>query len=782
MTEYKKMTLLKSIFLTNFLTIFVATLIVALLIYITLQNLFMDDISKKDKMIMQRINNNIEFFLSDTLDVLSYIEVNLQRKNDGDINKEIANYNEIDGYFENIEVLDKTGNIIYTLPTNQNQIGYTRSGEQYFKSLQSSTTYWSKPFISSTSGKATVVVATKKGEYILVGYLKLNYLNELTSQYLSKMGNNFEVSILDENGIYISSDDMLLVEGRKPTADINEIDAKAKSGGYKIISKNNVDYLMVSSRIDLTNWYIVVYDDYGVTFDSYHNMLYLFGMLFMASLFVYFIISYYRNTKITKNIDTFIKQTLKIAQGNYTTEFSDQKYLEFQNLASNFNTMTQTLKIRDDELLKLAYVDSLTGLGNRAYLYKESWKEELSLNQTCCLVYIDLDNFKNINDNYGHLFGDQLLIAIAKRIKKYAEIYSLAARIGGDEFVLIFGGDNCREDLTIKTKEILDSISQPYLVDGRFIYITASAGIAYSIMPGEINIHYLLKSADIALYEAKENGKSRYEIFTDELDEKISRRLLIELHLHEALNNRELSLVFQLQYSPQTNSIRGFEALIRWENNILGVVSPVEFIPIAEETGLIVEIGKWVLENACNYISQINQKLNSNFIISINVSPYEINQAGFLNNLLSSIAQSGIDKNLVEIEITENIFMDCANNVLDILEQISLNEIKISLDDFGTGYSSLSYLQKLPINTLKIDKSFINEMIKDPDSYQMIDTIILMGHNLGLQIIAEGVEKHDEVQALVKLSCDFIQGYYYSKPLEKEELEQYLKDQVQSKK
>jgi len=779
MSEYKRMTLLKSLFITNFLTIFVATLLVAILIYISLHNIFMDDISKKDKMIMQSLHRNIEFFLSDSLDVLSFIGVNLQSKNEEDINQEIPNYNEIDGYFENIEVVDAKGKVLYTLPKNQNQIGYTRSGEQYFKSLQISSTYWSNPFISSTSGNATVVVATRSGDYILVGYLNLNYLNELTSKPLSEMGKNFEVSILDENGIYISSGDMLLVEERKPAEDINEIDAKAKSGGYKIISRNNMSYLMVSSKIDLTNWYLAVYDDYVVTFDSYNKMLNLFIMLFIASILAYLFISYYRTSKITKNIGTFINQTQTIAQGDYSTVLSSQRYVEFQDLAASFNTMTQTLKLRDNELLKMAYHDNLTGLVNRAYLYKESWKEAISQDKTCCLVYIDLDNFKNINDNYGHLFGDELLTAIAKRIEKYDDAYNIAARIGGDEFVIIFGGENCHEVSAKKTEEILEHVSQPYSVNDRIVHITASAGIAYSAEPGSINIHYLLKSADIALYEAKRIGKNRYEIFTDELNEKITRRLLVELHLHEALNNKELSLVFQPQYSPQTNSIRGFEALLRWENDVLGTVSPVEFIPIAEETGLIVEIGKWVLKNACTCIYQINQIFHSDFIISINVSPFEINQTGFLKNLVSSVAQSGIANNLVEIEITENIFMNCSNDVIDVLEEVRRTGIQISLDDFGTGYSSLSYLQKLPISTLKIDKSFVDEMLKNSDGHQMFDTIILMGHSLGLQIVAEGVEHHDEVQALVNLSCDFIQGYYYSKPLKIQALEQFLKDQSQ---
>lgn len=436
---------------------------------------------------------------------------------------------------------------------------------------------------------------------------------------------------------------------------------------------------------------------------------------------------------------------------------------------------------RSNELLKIAYSDSLTGLENRAYLYKEYWKDTISVNQTCCLAYFDLDNFKNINDNYGHLFGDELLIAITERIKKFEDSYRIASRIGVDEFVVIFSGEKCHEISANKTQEILEYVSQPYSINGRIVHVTASAGITYSTDIANISIDYLLKSADIALYEAKRTGKNRYEIFTDEMNQKVARRLLVESHLHQALINNELSLVFQPQHSPQTNSIRGFEALLRWENIILGSVSPEEFIPIAEETGLIVEIGKWVIENACAQICQINKIFNFNFIVSINVSPHEIHQTGFLTNLVYLIAQSGIANNLVEIEITENVFLDYSNALVGVLEAVRRNEIRISLDDFGTGYSSLAYLQKLPVSTLKIDKSFIHEMLKDSNGLQMIDTIILMGHNMGLQIVAEGVECHNEVESLLNSSCDYIQGHYYSRPLEMKALKQYLMERSQYK-
>lgn len=774
MKDKSKRTILKSLYITNFMTILISTIVVATLIYFSLHNLFMDDISEKDKIIMESVSRNIEYFLTDAVDVLEYIDLIATNGETQNISAEMEKQNSIDQYFENIEILDLNGTVIQTLPGNAKELGHTRNGEEYFLQLKNKEIFWSKPFISSKSGNTTVVISVLKGQRIIVGFLNLSYLNEFTSKSATELGSNFLVSIIDSYGIYISNNDMMLVEQRRPIDNFDQIKSLVSYGGHNIIQRDDKEYLLLAKSISQTNWYIVVYDDYLTTFKSYHSMIYMFIALIIFSLLAYLAISYLRTSKISKNIRDFTYQTQKISEGNYAIMLPKQKYAEFQKLASYFDVMINALRQRDRELLNIAYHDSLTGLLNRAYLYNGNWTEEISLKKIGGLIYFDLDNFKDINDNYGHLFGDKLLVYVADLISEKQFLSGITARIGGDEFVIILSSEISHDDSEDLTRTILDVIQKPVELDGKLVHITASAGIAYSNIEEDVDISTLLKYADIALYEAKKMGKNIFKIFSENINNKVTRRLMIETQLRYALRKNEMHLVFQPQYTTSTNSIRGFEALLRWENDTIGTISPVEFIPIAEETGMIVEISRWVIKNACETIRQINETYQTRFNVSINVSPCEIRQTEFKEQLFEIVSGSGLEYQLVEIEITENVLLDNTAEVIATLEAIREKKIKISLDDFGTGYSSLSYLHKLPITTLKIDRSFVENMLTDRVGKRMVDSIIIMGHYLDLEIIAEGVENRLQVEVLSNLSCDCIQGYYYCKPLAQDALMDYL--------
>jgi EAL domain-containing protein (putative c-di-GMP-specific phosphodiesterase class I) len=284
----------------------------------------------------------------------------------------------------------------------------------------------------------------------------------------------------------------------------------------------------------------------------------------------------------------------------------------------------------------------------------------------------------------------------------------------------------------------------------------------------------MLMDADIAMYQVKQRGKNDFKYYNPEMDRQIRKRLQIEQQLRTALENGELRLVYQPLIRAGTGEIRGFEALLRWESKELGQVSPLDFIPIAEETGMIIKIGEWVLKSACEMIRSINFAYGTDYVMSVNVSPVEINHPMFLNHIYDIVKETGIRNEWIEIEITENVLLTNIDQIISIIIHLSSAGITVSLDDFGTGYSSLSYLNKLPVGTLKIDREFINELIHSKNSQKMVDSIILLAHKLGMFLVAEGVENKEQVKMLEAFSCDCLQGYYFSKPLEPDKLREFI--------
>jgi diguanylate cyclase (GGDEF)-like protein len=385
------------------------------------------------------------------------------------------------------------------------------------------------------------------------------------------------------------------------------------------------------------------------------------------------------------------------------------------------------------------------------------------------MIYLDIDNFKNINDSYGHTLGDDLLITVSERLRGRIGEDVIVTRFGGDEFVLIVP-DGRSLQLTHETiDKLIDTFKTPFFIDERGFFVTVSMGISVSEREG-YDFDLMLKAADIAMYQAKESGKNNYMFYDPEMDRKIKRRLLIEMNLRNALDDEEFSLVYQPQILAKSGKVRGFEALIRWNNKELGQVSPLDFIPVAEETGMIEKIGKWVIQSACETIRTINSVNGTDYIMSINVSPVQISNPFFLTDLYEIIQETGIKNEWVEIEITENVFLANVEEVISIILHLTSKGILISLDDFGTGYSSLSYLNKLPIDTLKIDREFIRNLIHDKDDQKMVESIVLLAHKLGIFLVAEGVENQSQVRLLNDFSCDCIQGFYFSKPLQSDAL------------
>ncbi|MBL0708869.1 MAG: EAL domain-containing protein [Sulfurimonas sp.] len=438
-----------------------------------------------------------------------------------------------------------------------------------------------------------------------------------------------------------------------------------------------------------------------------------------------------------------------------------------------FRKLDMSDKQKQNELIYQAQHDILTKLPNRNYMYAniENWKKSHSNNYY--VLYLDLDNFKNINDKFGHSVGDKILVKVAHRLSAYFKRNEMLIRQGGDEFIVLREsvGDGKIEK---SIQDLISFISKVYHIDAKEFRIGVSVGVArYPIDAKESE--ELLSIADTAMYEAKKR-KNSYCFFSETMRYENIIKTDIEQELRSAIEKDELWMVYQPQIK-EDGSLYGVEALVRWENKKLGFIGPDKFISVAEETGIIRELGVFIIETALREITSVKEELKINFSLSINISAVQLMEADFLTTFLAHIEKANFDKESLTLEITESVSIGKLDDILKILYALQEHNIKISLDDFGTGYSSLSILRELPVDELKIDKSFIDKILHDKSEKALVQSIINIGKNFNMTTLAEGVESGRQVKELRELNCDIFQGYYYSKPLTKEHLLEYLKQQ-----
>lgn len=423
--------------------------------------------------------------------------------------------------------------------------------------------------------------------------------------------------------------------------------------------------------------------------------------------------------------------------------------------------------------------DELTSLPNRRYL--QAAIEDFLVSERAGfsgLIFIDLDRFKIVNDSLGHAAGDKLLRLVSERIKQQIAGEDVAARLGGDEFSFLIvdaGADEetARSCLSEISSKIVDSLLRPFSVDEHVLYIGASVGCSI-IQPSNKNSSDKLREADMAMYQAKDMGRNTFAFYSDVMMEKANRRHEVQNCLRQALKNNEFNLVYQPQYGTN-GKLLGAEALLRWHSAQLGFVSPAEFIPEAEHTGLIYDIGKWVIHTAGQAYKTLSNTVEPSFIMAINVSAIQFQQDDFVSSAESLITQCGVSPASIQLEITESLLLGNESQALKKLDQLKQLGFSIAIDDFGTGYSSLSYLTRLPIDKLKIDQSFVRKISTDDRNARIVETIINMSKNLNLEVIAEGVETECEKQFLLERGCYQFQGYLFSKPVELSQFEQLVK-------
>lgn len=442
--------------------------------------------------------------------------------------------------------------------------------------------------------------------------------------------------------------------------------------------------------------------------------------------------------------------------------------------------ITEQKKI-EDKITELAYFDQDTGLPNRMKLTEQLdilLKRAKKKKRMLAVLSIDIDRFKIINDSLGHFIGDLVLKEISERIDKALPSGSYLGRFGGDKFTLILSRNVSIEKVMKTAKNILSEISKPIFQANQEFIVTASIGVSLSPSDG-LDEHTLLKNADVATNRSKQQGGNRIIFFSMEMNRQAVIRLELESYLRKALQKEEFHLRYQPLIDLETGNLYGSEALIRWNHPKLGLVSPGEFIPLAEETGLIEEIGSWVLRTACKQNKRWHSLGYGSLAISVNVSAYQFQQPGFLNEVKTALHQSGLEPQFLTLELTESTMLRNVDYSIQVMKALQKLGVMVSIDDFGTGYSSLSYLKDLPINTLKIDRSFINNLHLDTSDMAIVKAIITMGHGLAVKVVAEGVETKEQIELLKELKCHYAQGFYIHKPLMTAEFEKGLSKKVQ---
>lgn len=436
-------------------------------------------------------------------------------------------------------------------------------------------------------------------------------------------------------------------------------------------------------------------------------------------------------------------------------------------------------KQSEQQIKQMAYYDHLTNLPNRV-LFQERLRQGISLahryERTSVVLFLDLDNFKRINDTLGHRVGDMLLQGVAERLRdsvrksdaitrtRSDDPDATIARIGGDEFILLLTEINQPEDAARVAQRIIEGLNRPFVLDGNEVVVTASIGIALFPDDGE-DMDTLLKNADIAMYHAKEQGRNGYQFYRNSMNAAALEKLKLENDLRRALVRNEFTLFFQPEIDVQDGSLEGLEALIRWNHPERGLVGPLEFIPVAEDSGLILPIGEWVLRAACRQNREWQDAGLPAVPVSVNLSGHQFRQKNFVDVVRGALMESRLEPQHLILEITESVLMKDTAASMETLEELRAMGVRLAVDDFGTGYSSLSYLKRFPIHSLKIDRSFIKEVAVNADDAAIVTAIIVMGHSLKLAVVAEGVEKKEHADILRTQGCDHMQGYFISKPM-----------------
>lgn len=665
--------------------------------------------------------------------------------------------------YSHFMIVDSDGNYHSTLKRN---VG-SANDRDYFKAAMEGKTVVSNPITSRTDGKPTVIVAApiissnNKVVGVMAGAVHLIKFSNIIDNLKYNHPEAYPY-IIDKNGLILAhpNREYILKESIIKKSDSSkEILAHDKGTNICTLRNNTtMNYYYTIPNTDGWKLIIKIPADYWHTpikNTSTHIILTGIAGLIIASILEFFIAKSI-STPIIKLKEVFIRATT----GDLTVRSFINSDDEIGDVARSFNKIMDTIS-------SLTYYDSLTLLPNKM-LFNASFDMELKKaicgNTRLALMILDIDKFRSISNTLGHTAGDKLLKSLAEKISYLSDYNNIMSHLGEDRFAILFKNFEQKNDVVKLANEVRNIIKQPWVIDEHKFYITACMGIAFYPEDGD-NSDSLFKNAFSALQKAKGQGQDNYQLYEPSLNARLIEQLNLNSNMHHALDNSEFSLYYQPQIDSETQEIIGCEALIRWNHPKLGMINPPEFIPISEENGLIILIGRWVLYTACLQNKRWQDLGRKPIFISVNLSVVQLIQEDFIDMVSDVLKETGLPPEYLELEITESVAVKNHEHIKVILEKLNEMGIRIALDDFGTGYSSLNYLKNFAVNTLKIDRNFINGINENPKNSAIVSSILAMGHKLRLNVTAEGVETKEQYDTLRDGGCDIIQGYYFSKPL-----------------
>jgi diguanylate cyclase (GGDEF)-like protein len=472
----------------------------------------------------------------------------------------------------------------------------------------------------------------------------------------------------------------------------------------------------------------------------------------------------------------YIMKPLDIPHVEAAVERALKQHLLFAENRRYKDELEKLLQERTAEVDRLAYYDTLTSLPNRR-LFEDRLAQAVAVAQRArkmvAILFLSLDQLNKVNDTLGHLFGDLVMQHVAARLKACVRASDTVARFGGDEFALMLTGIECAKDVVDVIASIRKALNSSFNLDRQELFVTVSVGVSFFPEDGQ-EPPILIKNAGAALYRAKKSGGNEYQFYTADMYARASKRFVLETSLRHAVENEEFLLHYQPRVAIDSLQIIGVEALVRWQHPELGLVPPGDFIPLAEETGLILPIGEWVLREACRQNRSWQDRGVARMRVGVNISARQFRQQSLAETVMRILEETELAPDLLELELTESSIMSNAEATIDVLTQLQIRGVTISVDDFGTGFSSLSYLKRLPLDYLKIDQSFVRDVTTDPDDAALVRAIVTLAHNLRLRVVAEGVATIEQLRFLRLLRCDEVQGYLISQPLPVEAIERFL--------
>lgn len=631
----------------------------------------------------------------------------------------------------------------------------------------------------------------------IIGLVRTNITAGYLGNYLSNSGTR-KTFILDENGNplfgYDTKEDTSFLTYLKQASNI----PATQSSDSVITDSFSESNDSIYGYCTLYDWIYIVKQDTSVYTSIVSTLPVIFLILLIIVMIVSMQISKSIATKYTLPILELIQKMQNAADGQLDVQCNMEREDEFGILSNNFNQMMHIISTNYNEISearkeleanqaelqnnyhnieKLAYTDALTGLYNRMAFFKyttEILSDSPGGLKNHAVIFIDLDGFKSINDTLGHDYGDMLLKAVSSKLASFINEDDILARNGGDEFVIFKRQITGREELEDFLTTLVSIATHPFVLNDETVHITLSAGVALFPQNG-LSLSELMKNADIAMYSSKNTGKNSYTFFSSSMEDEINRRNDLVDILRDAIENKDIYLLYQPQADISTGEIIGCEALMRLNSPIVGFVSPDEFIPVAEECGLIDELGEWALFEACSFNQRLIDAGFKPLQISVNVSTAQLRGDRLIRAIEALPEKTSMPLKYLEIELTESVLMKNFEHNLTLINRMKELGIQIALDDFGTGYSSFSYLTRIPINTLKIDKSFIAGICENENDTYIAGTIIRLAHQLGITVIAEGVETIEQLKILQEQMCDILQGYFFSRAISEEDFIELLK-------